>query len=126
MEKLDDTPLPDALAPAAQEQEPEHTASELVRVSIVLEEPATLDAGFSTQDIADNARAMQYRSGLKERQADCIARVEEALGETLDVRWNLTLTANLISANVRYGQLEAIAAVPACGRWCWRPGMIPA
>ena len=33
-------------------------------------------------------------------------------GETLDVVWNLTLAANIISANVPYGKLEEIAKVP--------------
>ena len=33
-------------------------------------------------------------------------------GEELDVVWNLTLAANLISADVVYGDIEAIQAVP--------------
>ncbi|OLA28594.1 MAG: hypothetical protein BHW33_07180 [Firmicutes bacterium CAG:137_57_8] len=33
-------------------------------------------------------------------------------GEELDVVWNLTLAANLISADVAYGDIEAIQAVP--------------
>lgn len=32
-------------------------------------------------------------------------------GQALQVRWNLTLAANAISADVRYGDLEAIAQV---------------
>lgn len=33
-----------------------------------------------------------------------------AIGQELDVAWNLTLAGNIISANVRYGDLEKIAA----------------
>ncbi|MNM44842.1 Subtilase family protein [compost metagenome] len=43
---------------------------------------------------------MKYRSGLERAQIN-----------TLDVVWNLTLAANLISANVQYGQIEAIKEV---------------
>ena len=39
------------------------------------------------------------------------ASIEKALGEKLDVAWNLTLAANLISANVTYGQIEQIKQV---------------
>ena len=33
------------------------------------------------------------------------------MGTELDVVWNLTLAANIISANVQYGQIEDIKAV---------------
>lgn len=39
-------------------------------------------------------------------------RIERVTGEKLDVVWNLTLTANLISANVAYGQIPALEALP--------------
>ena len=39
------------------------------------------------------------------------ARIERAMGTELDVVWNLTLAANIISANVQYGQIEDIKAV---------------
>lgn len=32
-------------------------------------------------------------------------------GSRLDVVWNLTLAANLISANVKYGQIQDILSV---------------
>lgn len=57
---------------------------------------------------------MNYRAGLQEQQ-DAVAEAisEEALGgEKLDVVWNLTLVANAISANVAYGSIEDIKAVP--------------
>ena len=40
------------------------------------------------------------------------AAIERATEEKLDVVWNLTLAANLISANVPYGQIQAIQSLP--------------
>lgn len=55
---------------------------------------------------------MAYRDHLKEEQLAITASVEEAVGNKLDVAWNLTLAANIISANVEYGQIGTIEAVP--------------
>ena len=82
-----------------------------VRVSIFLEEKSTIEAGFSTDSIAANSEAMAYRAGLKENQAKITAAIEQKLGCKLDVVWNLTLAANIISANVKYGQISEIEAV---------------
>ena len=92
-------------------EEPLYADTDMVRVSIVMEEASTIEAGFSTQGISANQKAMAYRSGLKQNQAQVTARIESALGSKLDVQWNLTLVANLISANVPYGQIAEIEAV---------------
>ena len=92
--------------------EPSYAATDLVRVSILLEQPSTLEAGYSTAGIADNGAAMTYRAGLGKAQTDVAAQVQKATGKKLDVVWNLTLAANLISANVEYGQIAAISQVP--------------
>lgn len=98
------------------EEEPLYGDTEDVRVSIVLEEQPTL-MRFSmaaNEDVTANSSAMNYRAGLQEQQ-DAVAEAisEEALGgEKLDVVWNLTLVANAISANVAYGSIEDIKAVP--------------
>ncbi len=84
---------------------------EIVRVSIILWDTPTLQAGFSTQSIANDAAAMAYRGQLKDNQAAVTARIEKKLGQELDVVWNLTLAANLISANVQYGQIEIIERI---------------
>ncbi len=89
------------------EAEP-YVDTDMVRVSIVLEKASTLRSGFSTADIASNKAASAYRESLKKDQADMVARIEKATKMDLDVVWNLTLAANLISANVPYGQIEAI------------------
>ncbi len=79
-------------------------------MSILLDGKSTLEAGYPTGDVAENAAAMSYRQGLARRQTGMAAAIStEALdGEPLDVVWNLTLAANLISANVPYGKMEAI------------------
>ena len=86
--------------------------TDVVRVSIVLEKASTIKAGFSTMGIAENASAMSYRDTLKRDQDAMVQKIETAIRGELDVVWNLTLAANLISANVRYGQIETIAAMP--------------
>ena len=90
--------------------------ADVVRVSIILEKPSTIRSGFSSLDIAANEAAMTYRADLKAEQDRLVSRIEKATGSKLDVVWNLTLAANLISANVRYGQIEAIEAVPGVER----------
>ena len=89
----------------------DHALTDVVRVSIVLDKASTLDAGFSTENIANNAAAMAYREGLRADQAAMTAKIEQAIGGKLDVQWNLTLAANIISANVTYGKLDAIKAI---------------
>ncbi|MBQ7230260.1 MAG: S8 family serine peptidase [Oscillospiraceae bacterium] len=90
----------------------EYADFDIVRVSIVLKKASTIKAGFSTVDIAGNEAAMAYRAELKKDQETMTQRIERAIGGKLDVVWNLTLAANLISANVRYGDIKAIEALP--------------
>lgn len=59
--------------------------TDLVRVSIILERESTIQAGFSTNAISENAEAMAYREDLKNEQISVMSRVEAAVGETLDV-----------------------------------------
>ena len=99
-----------------QKEEQQQTAiygpEDVVRVSIMLEDASTLKAGYSTIGISTNAAAMAYRTELKNQQAAVTTRIEQATGQKLDVVWNLTLAANIISANVGYGKLNAIAQIP--------------
>ena len=85
---------------------------DIVRVSIVLSDSATTDI-YSTKNIASNSQAINYRNSLKAKQDDVTARIEKEVlgGKQLDVVWNITLVGNLISANVRYGDIRAIKAV---------------
>ena len=92
-------------------QQPEYTPTDVVRVSIVMEQASTLEQGFSTANVAQNPQALAYRENLRQAQATTTARIEQAVGSRLDVQWNLTLAANLISANVAYGDIETIQSV---------------
>ena len=93
---------------AEEKQELGHASTDLVRVSIVLKKKSTLEAGFQAEHMGSNPAAMTYRGALVKEQAQVQEKIERATGEKLDVVWNLTVAANLISANVAYGQIEAI------------------
>ena len=49
-------------------EEPTHRDTDIVRVSIVLEEKPTIQAGYSTMAIAQNHKAMAYQERLQARQ----------------------------------------------------------
>ena len=90
----------------------EYADTDMVRVSIVLEEQPALEK-FSTKGIAVNSTAAAYRKELRSRQAELTAAIEKRVldGGKLDVVWNMTLAANIISANVPYGTIHKIAAM---------------
>lgn len=92
---------------------PEYADTDVVRVSIVLKDASTLAKGYSSEDIATNSAAMKYRQKLETKQEKMAKAIsKKALGgEALDVVWNLTLAANIISANVEYGQIEKIEKI---------------
>ena len=93
---------------------PEYAPTDMVRVSIVLDAPSTLEKGFSAAQVASaDSGAMRYRASLQSKQESMEKTIsKKALGgEDLDVVWNLTLAANIISANVAYGDIEKIEAV---------------
>ncbi len=86
----------------------EYADTDMVRVSIILKSPSTLEK-YSTEDIASNKRAMRYRASLESKQDKVVSKIERALGKDLDVKWNLTLAANIISAEVQYSDIAKIA-----------------
>ncbi|MBS5671267.1 MAG: S8 family serine peptidase, partial [Firmicutes bacterium] len=98
--------------PVESPSQPDYADTDVVRVSIFLEKDSTVQAGYSTRDIAQNSAAMLYRAGLQVSQCAMTASIERATGEKLDVVWNMTLAANAISANVEYGQIAAIEKLP--------------
>ena len=89
----------------------DYSDSEVVRVSILLESPSTIDKGYSTRNISRNAGAMAYRSQMLNEQAVIENAIEQKIGSNLDVEWNLALITNAICANVEYGQIEQIKQV---------------
>lgn len=114
-EKVDNSSVSAGLTgeKAPETEQEQYSDSDIVRASIILEEKSTIEAGFSTLNIAENAEAMAYRADLQETQQSMETAIsQQALrGEKLDVVWNMTLAANIISANVRYGDIEAIENV---------------
>ncbi len=93
------------------EEELAYADTDIVRVSIILDDAGALDAGYAAEDIADNEEAMQYRNALKVKQDVMTDKIGNAIGQELEVVWNLTLAANIISANVPYGKISAIKGV---------------
>ena len=109
-------------------EEPTHRDTDIVRVSIVLEEKPTIQAGYSTMAIAQTHKAMAYQERLQARQQVVAQNISSQVlgGKALDVVWNLTLVGNLISANVPYGKLEAIAQVDGVKDVCLEQQYAPA
>ena len=94
----------------SERDEADYAPDDTVRVSIVLkDEPAV--AMYSLDGIGENNSAVTYRQTLKNRQNSLTQRINRTLDAPIDVVWNLTLAANLISANVRYDQIDEIKAV---------------
>lgn len=89
--------------------EPAYKDTDVVRVSIVLEEESTVEK-YNTVDILWNSAAQNYRDMLLRMQENLADMISRSIlgGEALDVVWNLTFAANIISANVEYGQIEEI------------------
>ena len=84
-----------------------YQAHDLVRVSIILEDASTLEA-------YSDAPAVSYRAALQRKQDSVVRKISSTIlgREDLDVVWNLTLVANMISANVEYGKIEQIKQLP--------------
>lgn len=100
-------------AEEAEETEPDYADDDDVRVFIVLENDAVLDAGYSSSNLADNEEAKELSEEIvKEQEAVAEQISNEVLdGEELDVRYNLTLLTNAVSANVKYEDIAGIREV---------------
>lgn len=84
---------------------------EKVRVAILLEKDSVIDKGYDTAMLVENGRAMNYRQTLLNDQAAIKKKIEKKTGANLDVQWNLSLLANMISADVARGDIEKIKAI---------------
>ena len=85
--------------------------SDVLRVSIFLDDPATLDAGYSARGVGTNAAANAYRQTLRAQQAAVTTEIERTIGHKLNVQWNLTLAVNAISAYMTYGDMIRIGSL---------------
>ncbi|MBO4819309.1 MAG: S8 family serine peptidase [Firmicutes bacterium] len=88
--------------------EPAMDLSEIVRVSIVLDDEPAADHGYSLDGIGDDSDADALRNSLRQQQDRLTAEIEKVLRKELNVKWNLTLLANVISAEIRYGDIVKI------------------
>jgi len=93
-----------------QEVEEEHDPNEIVRVSIVLTSKSTLEK-YPNDSVVESAKARSYRAALEKEQTRVAERISKAIGEELEVVRNLTLAANIISAEVTYGEIEEIKKI---------------
>ncbi len=88
--------------------------TDMVRVMIVLEDAPAISLMHSVDDtLSDGSAVAEHREYLMDVQhsvADTISATALG-GKALDVQWNLTLVTNAISANVQFGQIEAIKKV---------------
>lgn len=96
----------------ASSMDAENDKVEYIRVSILLEAPSVTEAGYSLSEITSNSDAQAYQMKLKEIQAEIIHLIEEHTGEPMDVKWQITLSANVISANIRSLDKEWISQLP--------------
>ena len=113
-EKVDNIKLPTKENAAVADETQQYADTDVVRVSIVLSDPSTLEKGFTAADIAAGSRqAMKYRDKLDSKQDKMAKTISKKVldGQALDVVWNLTLATNIISANVEFGQIEKIENV---------------
>ena len=97
--------------PVELEEQPQYADDDIVRVSIFVDRAGVIDAGYAVSSLATDKTAMAYREKLQDQQLSLISRIEKATREELDVIWQLTLATNLISANVKYGQIAAIEKI---------------
>lgn len=108
-----------AISVSTLEEIPEETeesafqADDTVRVFIVFEGESAIEKGYSTENIAENERALDYMEQLENEHEEVLTKVSEEVldGEEVDVRYDFTLATNAVSAEVTYSDIEAIAEV---------------
>ncbi|MCR4681970.1 MAG: S8 family serine peptidase [Clostridiales bacterium] len=91
--------------------EPVYDYDDIVRVSIFLDDKAAIGAGFSVKTAGTDRKAAIYRAKLKVAQEEVTKDIEKKLGHRLEVKWNLTLLVNAISAEIKYGEIGNISSV---------------
>ena len=108
-----DPRLPELFEQADAPTEPEYAPDDIVRVAIVLKDESAIDEGYPVETIGSDKAAANYQDKLCREQEKVVDRIEEKVldGDDLDVVTNLTLVANLVSADVEYSQIEEIEKV---------------
>ena len=71
------TAEPEMHTAETKEDTPQYADTDMVRVSITLAGASTIDAGYATRSIANNAAADIYRTGLKVQQQAMAQRISQ-------------------------------------------------
>ena len=103
-------PEPEEIAPEEAPMKTPH-AEPTVRVAIKLSAPSVTQAGYRLGSVAKNPDAKAYQEQLQEEQEKMIRRIEEQLGHPIEVKQRMTLTTNVISANVYPSDLDTLRAM---------------
>lgn len=83
-----------------------------VRVFIVLEEESALEEGIPVQGFSENERARSFAEEAEKQQELVLADIQRAVRyQPLEVRYQFSVIANAVSAEVDYGDIEAIKEV---------------
>ncbi|MBR5740051.1 MAG: hypothetical protein IKX81_02015, partial [Firmicutes bacterium] len=80
-----------------------------VRVSIVLSKAPVLEK-YDVEKVSSRA-ARNYRQTLRNQQASVEKDINKVLGKTINVKWHLTLSVNVMSAEVTYRDIKDILEV---------------
>jgi hypothetical protein len=87
-QRVDNSMVSASLTPSGKTEitpkEFEYESTDIVRVSIVLSKPSTIEAGFAVEGIAQNDAAMSYRDALKNEQIGICVDVNHFLQETAE------------------------------------------
>ena len=83
----------------------------VVRAAIKLSAPSVTQAGYRMGSVAKDPDAKAYQEQLRREQEQMIRRIEERLGHSIEVKQRMTLTTNVISANVYLTDLDLIRSV---------------
>lgn len=101
------------IAKTVDETDPVFAEDENVRVLIIMEEDSVIDAGYEVTELATNEAAAEYSDMLEQNQSQVVETIESEVmdGESLDTVNSFTILTNAVSANIEFGQIEAIKEV---------------
>lgn len=85
--------------------------NDVVRVSVVLKEDSVIDAGYDTEDILENSAALAHLTKVKNNQKKVEKKLAKAAKKGMTVKQNLAITSNIISADVKYGDIKNLESV---------------
>lgn len=106
-----DKPKPEDALEGEEKEVIQPTTGKMVRVAIRLAAPSVTGAGYSLGSITQNPEAQAYQDKLRQEQDEMIRRIEERIGHPIQVKQRMTLSTNVISANVYITDIELIRSM---------------